>query len=353
MKPTDIRPVRILHIEQDAKYAHFVHGSLAQIEQSGLEFVLTADLDAAMVQLAESDFDVVLIDPAGADGDVLQSCRDICVCAGRIPAIVLTANVDESLAFQSMGLGIQDYLIKGQTDGEALLKAIHFAIERSRQNPIPHVTATPSDDGALKILLVEDSPGDALLIEESLSSILDNGGDVVTVNRLDEAINALASSSFSAAVLGLSLPDSRGLETCVALRERAPGLPFNVHSGSDDAALALKTIQHGASDYLVKGRASGHELVRSVCFAIQRQYRGRQLAAQATPPIGELASRRNVSRENIRRSQTVVIPECLSTDRLSSVTPKSEQRTEERYLVVRSALAIPIGLGGRPDWDAR
>jgi diguanylate cyclase (GGDEF)-like protein/PAS domain S-box-containing protein len=80
--------------------------------------------------LAGSAFDVILLDLGLPDVQGLGAVRRAHSAAPRVPLVVLTGLDDESLAAQALQEGAQDYLIKGQLDARALLRALRYAIER-------------------------------------------------------------------------------------------------------------------------------------------------------------------------------------------------------------------------------
>jgi CheY-like chemotaxis protein/MinD-like ATPase involved in chromosome partitioning or flagellar assembly len=120
----------------------------------------------------------------------------------------------------------------------------------------------------LRILLIEDNPGDARLIHEALPP----PGDVALewVDRLAAGLDRIQAGAYDAVLLDLSLPDSRGFETFERLRQRAPRLPVVVLTGLDDEELALRAVRAGAQDYLVKGVLKPGALLRILRFAIER-----------------------------------------------------------------------------------
>ncbi len=105
----------------------------------------------------------------------------------------------------------------------------------------------------LKLLLVEDNPGDARLLQETLYDVESLKFDIHTVDNLSSAIETLGLEDFDVVLLDLTLPDSQGLETCMKLRGEYPELPLIVLTGLDDEELALRALHQGAQDYLVKG----------------------------------------------------------------------------------------------------
>jgi signal transduction histidine kinase len=77
--------------------------------------------------------------------------------------------------------------------------------------------------------------------------------------------------SISVILLDWSLPDAQGIEALMQLHRVSPDIPIVVMSDSYHEAIAIKALQKGAQDYLVKSQTNGHLLVRSVRHAIERQ----------------------------------------------------------------------------------
>jgi PAS domain S-box-containing protein len=123
----------------------------------------------------------------------------------------------------------------------------------------------------IKVLLVEDNPGDVFLLQEFLKEVTTVVIDLVPVEKLSEGLNYLAKEFFDVILLDLSLPDSQGLETFIIAHHQAKATPIIVLTGINDETLAIRAMQEGAQDYLVKGQVSGDLLVRSMRYAIERQ----------------------------------------------------------------------------------
>jgi PAS domain S-box-containing protein len=121
-----------------------------------------------------------------------------------------------------------------------------------------------------KILLVEDSAGDARLLVALLDGIPNTEFQPSVCVRVGDAVQRLAQERFHVILSDLSLPDSQGLETFRSLHAAAPDIPILVLSGNDDEDLALNAVREGAQDYLVKGRLDGHILSRAIRYAMER-----------------------------------------------------------------------------------
>ena len=142
--------------------------------------------------------------------------------------------------------------------------------------------------GRIKILLVEDNPGDARLVRELLVDASAWKFELTHVEQLSDAIPRLSEGNFDVVLLDLSLPDAHGLSTVTQLKAMAPTIPIVVLSGLDDEALALQAVQGGAQDYLVKGSGDGNLIARSIRYAIERKRAEERLAylAQYDPLTG-------------------------------------------------------------------
>ncbi|MGE5547823.1 MAG: EAL domain-containing protein [Solirubrobacterales bacterium] len=129
---------------------------------------------------------------------------------------------------------------------------------------LPSTTLPPT------VLVVEDNPGDARLVELFLLEDPGRAFKVVKAANLAGALEVLAAHHIDVALLDLSLPDSIGLETLARVRQAGPLVPVVVLTGTNDEVLALEALRQGAQDYLVKGQGDGELVRRAVRYAIER-----------------------------------------------------------------------------------
>jgi signal transduction histidine kinase len=129
----------------------------------------------------------------------------------------------------------------------------------------------------LTVLLVEDNPGDARLIRESLTNLSGDTFDLETADRLTTALLRLSAGGIDAVLLDLALPDSKGRETFSKAKAQAPTVPIIVLTGLGDEALALKMVQEGAQDYVTKMDLNGSVLSRAIRYAIEREKSEQQI----------------------------------------------------------------------------
>jgi sigma-B regulation protein RsbU (phosphoserine phosphatase) len=122
----------------------------------------------------------------------------------------------------------------------------------------------------LKILLVEDSAGDARLIREMLRDEPPDSFELTHLVRMSDAVSHLAKATVHIALLDMGLPDAHGLDSVRRAREAAPDVPVIVLTGLDDEALAAEAMKAGAQDYLIKNQIGARALPRALRYAIAR-----------------------------------------------------------------------------------
>ncbi len=123
----------------------------------------------------------------------------------------------------------------------------------------------------IKVLLIEDNPGDARLVKEMLVKAENTSFDLEWKERLSAGLERIAGGGIDIVLLDLMLPDSRGFDTFARTRVQASEIPIVVVSGMDDEALAVRAVREGAQDYLVKGRVDSDLLVRAIRYSIERK----------------------------------------------------------------------------------
>ncbi len=223
-----------------------------------------------------------------------------------IPVIVLTTSQSDEDVLGAYGNHANSYITK-PVDFQRFTNALsslggywfevvtlppEAAIARLSRSapPRPLPPANPLDD-TLRVLLIEDSPVDALLFREAIDA---NGlvkFDLKNVARLSEARDQLRAHPFDLVVTDLALPDGQGLETYRQVRECAGGVPIIVLTGLDDEETGMRALREGAQDYLVKGQLTGRALARAARYAIDKKRHQEQLRqAQRLEAVGRLAA---------------------------------------------------------------
>ncbi len=122
----------------------------------------------------------------------------------------------------------------------------------------------------MKILAVEDNAADIEILRELLADQPGSSFSLECVRTLAEAGKFLARGDTDFVLLDLGLPDSQGIETLRAVRDRFPYLPIVVLTGFNDDEIGMLSLHEGAQDYLVKGQINGPSLIRSIRYADER-----------------------------------------------------------------------------------
>ena len=123
----------------------------------------------------------------------------------------------------------------------------------------------------IKVLLIEDNPGDARLIREMMAEVGVARFDLECVDRLSTGLERLDGGGIDVTLLDLGLPDSEGLDTFVRVHAQVPQIPIVVLTGVTDEVVGVEAVREGAQDYLTKGQVDGNLLVRAMKYAIERK----------------------------------------------------------------------------------
>lgn len=124
----------------------------------------------------------------------------------------------------------------------------------------------------LNVLLIEDNPDYAGLVQVWLAGAGDQVSFVLNwTDSLGTGLSRLSRGGVDVVLLDLGLPDSDGVDTYLAARASAGGIPIIVLSAGDSESLALRMIQEGAEDYLVKSSCNAELLVRALRYALVRR----------------------------------------------------------------------------------
>jgi len=135
----------------------------------------------------------------------------------------------------------------------------------------------PSDVDVIKVLLIEDSQADAVLVREALSDAAGDRVRLMHANGLSAGLSLLGERTVDAVLLDLSLPESQGLETLQMVYDQAPEVPIVIITGLTDEATAIQAVKRGAQDYLLKSETDSQALARSIHHAIARNQAERAL----------------------------------------------------------------------------
>jgi len=133
---------------------------------------------------------------------------------------------------------------------------------------------------ALQILLIEDDPGDAELVDGLLQQNPAPRFRVQRDDRLAAGLERNSNQHYDAMLLDLGLPDSQGLETVEIAAGRCQDTPILVLTGGDEEELGANAMQLGADDFIPKTSLSRIMLVRAIRHAIERRNLQRKLIVE-------------------------------------------------------------------------
>jgi signal transduction histidine kinase len=182
----------------------------------------------------------------------------------------------------------------------------------------------------LRILLVEDNPGDARLLRETIAEADGGRFEITHLVRCEEATKRLVEDSFDVVLLDLSLPDSKGLETVTRVNAAAPQVPIVIMTGLDDEEMAVAAAKIGAQDYLVKGHIDSRGLVRSLRYARERKRQELELA-EKNAQLAKLSELKNqflgMAAHDLHNPLTVIIT-CAGflLEETASLLPEAKKR---------------------------
>lgn len=363
--------MKLLHIDRDQK---FVHGFQNDLLRSGAvlcDLESAIDIGGARECLDKDNYDAVLIDPFSLEIDLSTEMSSLREAAPNTPFLVFTNVNDNYRAIEAVATGASDYLIKGQSQPDWLMRRVRYTIERAKRNAKRHAvsrphlasrwrttvasvlgksvaevnqraevanigrmesgTGTPSNrasvDGlTFRILHIEDDLSYQRLTAKMLSTSSVMNFRLDQVDQIEVAFQRLETETFDLVMLDLSLPGrSSGLETLSELLQVVPDVPIVVLTGRDDDATAIQGMRLGAEDFLTKTETNLRFAPRAAQLAITR--------------------RRRITLEQLPGASAA---DLSPSDEQSEVRSRSERRQHSRYLLSRPVFAIPVMPDGSP-----
>jgi two-component system, cell cycle sensor histidine kinase and response regulator CckA len=221
-----------------------------------------------------------------------------------IPVVVMTSSSDTGDIVHAYDLYANGYISKpvgAQQFTEALgaIGSYWFevvtlpdvsAIQHLVQSGPTQAMSVPGVHDVVNVLLIEDSPSDALLVCDDIERSAFQF-ETTVVSRLAEAREHVRVKPCDLILTDLGLSETRGLETYRAVRALAAGLPVIVFTGRDDEHLGMQALREGAQDYLVKGQLGARTVARSIRYALEKAEVQAQLRqSQRLDAVGQLAA---------------------------------------------------------------
>jgi diguanylate cyclase (GGDEF)-like protein len=173
--------------------------------------------------------------------------------------------------------------------------------------------------------MIEDSRTDAEMLGSMLRQSAATRFEVTVAETLADGLGALARRPPDVVLVDLTLPDSEGLATFRAVRNRRPDVPVVVVTGLTETGLGQAAVHQGAQDFLAKGSVTGDRLAETLLFAVERAQAGSH---------------------SLRDPLTGLATAPLLNERIAEGLARCER--EKRFVAV-----LVIGLGGFAGVDAR
>jgi len=155
---------------------------------------------------------------------------------------------------------------------------------------------TEANPAPIRVLLIEDEPGDAGLAQVALRDFRNARFSVTWVQTLAKALQRIGQQDYDVILLDLTLPDSAGIETVKRILAATSASPVIVLTGQTDTEFGLSTLKAGASEYLVKGDFGYDGLARTIFYTLHRAKLERELA-QYRFHLEELVNQRTAELE--------------------------------------------------------
>jgi DNA-binding response OmpR family regulator len=180
----------------------------------------------------------------------------------------------------------------------------------------------------LRVLLIEDDPGEARLIRELLRRSTEEQYELRHAGSLADGLTFLRIAPADVVLLDLTLPDSAGIDTLSLFMNAAPGMPVIVQTGLGTDEIGRMAIRRGAHDFLVKGRFDGRMLYTSIRYAVERGTLFQKVAA-INQSILEL-ERNRVMQDTVNAavysmSQPLTIVSMISSELIKDLKPGDKQ----------------------------
>jgi PAS domain S-box-containing protein len=255
---------RILIVEDSLDDAEAYGRLLATVPGRIYHCTVVADAGQALDLLATEAFDCAIIDYSLPGMDGLSLLRRIREALQFLPIVMLTGQARDDLAADVLESGANTYLDKASIDQAELHCAISAAI---RSGAAARLVARP---GARQVLIIDDNADDREWFVRILKSTSYASFGVVEAESGAAGLALLAAQDFEAIVLDHGLPDLDGLSVLGEIRRKNPFVPVLVITGIGNVTVAVKALQAGASDYLVKSTFDADRLGRSIADCVMK-----------------------------------------------------------------------------------
>ena len=152
----------------------------------------------------------------------------------------------------------------------------------------------------LRILIVEDDEGNALLAEDALSDYFTNCSVDIAASGKACLERLRGNGKYDAMLLDQNLPDAKGTTLFKQSAEEGVGVPTIMVTGAGNEEVAVAAMKLGAYDYIVKTADLGY--LKMLPLAVEKSIEKRNMEAQL-----EEARKKEIELERLRAVQQIAI----------------------------------------------
>jgi PAS domain S-box-containing protein len=278
-------PLRILLLEDDTRDAGLIQDVL-EADNFACDVIRTQTRAEFLAALDDDAIDLILADYTLPSFDGLSALMLASSARSDLPFIFVSGTLGDEVAVEALKVGATDYILK--TGMSRLVPSVQRALREVRVRAERKMAAEAARGRheavkvktPLRILLLEDDPQDAMLIQE----LLETDHFVCEINCVQtraEFLAGLRSGGIDLILADYQLPSFDGLSALELARSERHDLPFIFVSGMIGEETAVDALRIGATDYILKPRLA--RLVPAVQRALReaRERAERRVAAEA------------------------------------------------------------------------
>ena len=278
-------PLRILLLEDDTRDAGLIQDVL-EADNFACDVIRTQTRAEFLAALDDDAIDLILADYTLPSFDGLSALMLASSARSDLPFIFVSGTLGDEVAVEALKVGATDYILK--TGMSRLVPSVQRALREARVRAERKKAAEAARGQheavkvktPLRILLLEDDPQDAMLIQE----LLETDHFVCEINCVQtraEFLAGLRSGGIDLILADYQLPSFDGLSALELARSERHDLPFIFVSGMIGEETAVDALRIGATDYILKPRLA--RLVPAVQRALReaRERAERRVAAEA------------------------------------------------------------------------